>query len=79
MGTPLQFVSQATTLAARGMVACVTDYRVASLNKAKAFECVSDAKACIRWVRSNAHRLGIDPPQIVASGESAGGHLAASN
>ncbi|MEK0447242.1 MAG: Acetylxylan esterase precursor, partial [Verrucomicrobiota bacterium] len=77
-GTPLQFVSQAKALAARGMVACVADYRVATRNKAKPFECVSDAKACIRWVRSNAQRLGIDPQRIVAAGGSAGGHLAAS-
>jgi acetyl esterase/lipase len=36
-----------------------------------------DAKSAIRWVRKNAGRLGIDLNRIVASGGSAGGHLAA--
>jgi acetyl esterase/lipase len=43
----------------------------------KAVSCVADAKSCIRWVRRNAGRLGIDPARIVAAGGSAGGHLAA--
>jgi acetyl esterase len=38
---------------------------------------VADAKSCLRWVRKNAERLGIDPERIVAAGGSAGGHLAA--
>jgi acetyl esterase/lipase len=40
--------------------------------------CVADAKSAIRWVRSNASRLGVAPNRIVASGGSAGGHLAVS-
>ena len=76
-GSPLQFLTQARALAARGMVACVADYRVASRDKVKPSECVGDAKACIRWVRTNAGRLGVDPGRIVAAGGSAGGHLAA--
>jgi acetyl esterase/lipase len=40
-------------------------------------EGVSDARSCIRWVRANAPRLGVDANRIVASGGSAGGHLAA--
>jgi acetyl esterase len=38
---------------------------------------VADAKSCLRWLRKNADRLGIDPERIVAAGGSAGGHLAA--
>ena len=76
-GSPSQFVSQAKALAARGMVACVADYRVASRDGVKPTECVADAKACIRWIRTEAARLGIDPERIVAAGGSAGGHLAA--
>jgi acetyl esterase/lipase len=41
------------------------------------FECVEDAKSAIRWVRSHANELGINENRIVASGGSAGGHLAA--
>jgi acetyl esterase/lipase len=76
-GSPSQFVSQAKALAARGMVACVADYRVASRDGVKPTECVADAKACVRWIRAEAARLGVDPDRIVAAGGSAGGHLAA--
>ncbi len=36
-----------------------------------------DVQACVRWVRSNADTLGINPNEIVAMGESAGANLAA--
>ena len=36
-----------------------------------------DAKSAVRYVRNNAAKWGIDPNKIVASGGSAGGHLAA--
>lgn len=77
-GSPSQFVSQSNYLAKRGMVAMVADYRVKSRHGVKARACVEDAKSALRWVRSNADRLGIDPDRIAAGGGSAGGHLAAS-
>ncbi|NBV55811.1 MAG: alpha/beta hydrolase, partial [Verrucomicrobia bacterium] len=76
-GTPAQFEPQSRHLAARGMVAVVADYRVKSRQDAKPADCVADAKACVRWVRANAARLGIDPGRIAVGGGSAGGHLAA--
>ncbi len=75
-GSPTQFEGQSRHLAARGMVAIVADYRVKTRHGAKPADCVSDAKACVRWVRANAERLGIDPNRIAAGGGSAGGHLA---
>ncbi len=36
-----------------------------------------DAKAAVRWLRSRADELDVDPDRIAAWGESAGGHLAA--
>ena len=77
-GSPTQFEPQSRHLAARGMVAIVADYRVKTRQDAKPADCVSDAKACVRWVRANAARLGIDPDRIAVGGGSAGGHLAAS-
>jgi acetyl esterase/lipase len=77
-GSPGQFQPQCKYLQNLGMVAITADYRVASRQGVKADSCVSDAKSAIRWVRANADRLGIDPNRIVASGGSAGGHLAVS-
>ena len=76
-GTPTQFAMQAKFLASRGMVAICADYRTRSSHKVRPFECVKDAKSCVRWVRANAGRLGIDPERIAAGGGSAGGHIAA--
>lgn len=75
-GSVNQFVPQSKYLAERGMVAIVADYRVKSRHGITPFECVSDAKSAIRWVRSHAKELNIDPRRIVAAGGSAGGHLA---
>ena len=77
-GTPTQFEPQSRHLASRGMIAMVADYRVKTRHDAKPADCVSDAKACVRWVRANAARLGIDPTRIAVGGGSAGGHLASS-
>ncbi len=77
-GSPTQFEPQSRRLAARGMIAIVADYRVKTRQDAKPADCVSDAKACVRWVRANATRLGIDPERLAVGGGSAGGHLAAS-
>lgn len=76
-GSPRQFAHHGVYLASRGLVALSAEYRVSSRHNAKVVDCVADAKSAMRWVRSNAARLGIDPEKIVASGGSAGGHLAA--
>lgn len=76
-GSPGQFEQHCKHLASRGMVAITADYRVASRHQVKAVSCVADAKSAIRYVRSHAARLGIDPERIAAGGGSAGGHLAA--
>lgn len=62
----------------QGMVAISVEYRL--LNKppgTTVFDCVQDGQAAVRYVRQNAARLGINPDQIVVSGCSAGGHVAA--
>ena len=76
-GTPTQFEHHCRHLASRGMVAIVADYRVKSRHGTTPKECVMDGKSAIRWVRSNATKLGIDPYRIAAGGGSAGGHVAA--
>jgi acetyl esterase/lipase len=76
-GSPEQFVEQCKHLASEGMVTITADYRVASRHGTKAIDCVNDARAAMRWVRSHANELGIDPERLAAGGGSAGGHIAA--
>ncbi len=76
-GTTRQFHPQAARLAALGMVAYCADYRVRSRHKTSPFEAVADSKAAVRWIWRNAGGQGVDRDRIVASGGSAGGHLAA--
>jgi len=77
-GSVEQFVPQSKYFAERGMVAIVADYRVFRRQQTSPFEAMADAKSAIRWVRSRASELGIDPDRIAAGGGSAGGHLALS-
>lgn len=77
-GKPGQFTEHSKYLASRGMVAVQVQYRL--LDKAlkdPPTVCVRDAKSAMRWVRSRAGELGVDPDRIASGGGSAGGHLAA--
>ena len=77
-GSPVAFVRQSEYLASRGMVAVSVQYRLVPREMATApFASMQDAKSAMRWVRSHAKELGIDPARIAAGGGSAGGHLAA--
>ncbi len=40
------------------------------------FDAVRDVRSAVRYLRTHAAELGIDPQRIVAGGRSAGGHLA---
>ncbi|MFW2377147.1 MAG: alpha/beta hydrolase fold domain-containing protein, partial [Cellulophaga baltica] len=70
-GTTTQFEDQAKYFAARGMVTVLVDYRVQSRHKTTPFDAVRDAKSAIRYLRSKAKKLHINPKKIVASGGSA--------
>jgi len=76
-GSPAQFKPQAEHFAKRGLVCARADYRLRSKDGITPDKCVEDAISAMRWVRSHAAQLGIDPNRIVAAGGSAGGHLAA--
>lgn len=75
-GSTAQFADQAKHFVSRGLVAIRVDYRVKSRDQSTPFDSVRDARSAMRWVRSHARELHIDPEKIVASGGSAGGHLA---
>lgn len=76
-GSPSQFELQAEYLATRGIVAFCPNYRTQSSHSTTPFESVMDAKSAVRYLKSHGNELGIDTSRIVASGGSAGGHLAA--
>lgn len=76
-GTIEHFRPQAEYLITRGMIAVLADYRVKNSHGTTPFDALADAKSAIRFLRANARELGIDSERIVASGGSAGGHLAA--
>ena len=76
-GTPKQFFQQADYFRRRGIVAISAEYRTKSSHGTTPQDCVADGKSAVRWIRKNASKLGVAPERIIASGGSAGGHVAA--
>jgi acetyl esterase/lipase len=62
-------------LAAQGFVVVSLDYRLGP--KERWPDQIVDVKCAIRYLRANAGRFHIDPKEIGAWGQSAGGHLVA--
>jgi len=75
-GSPSQFFPHCEHFAKLGFVAISAEYRIKKKHKTSPFECVKDGKSAIRYLRQHAAELGIDSQRIVASGGSAGGHVA---
>ena len=75
-GKPDYFFYNCQGYAGKGWVACAVEYRVYGREGTLPFEAVKDARSAIRWLRQHADEYGIDTNRIVASGNSAGGHLA---
>ena len=76
-GSTEQFASHARYFSRRGMVCFLVDYRVKARQQTSPFESLRDAKSAIRYIREHANEFYVDTSKIVASGGSAGGHLAA--
>jgi acetyl esterase/lipase len=74
-GDRKQLRRQAADLASRGIAGFAVEYRLAPKFKYPA--ALYDAKAAVRWVRSNAEKYRFDSDRIAVAGSSAGGHLAA--
>ena len=71
------FLKQAKYLSKRGLVCFLADYRTKNKHNTTPFESLKDAKSAIRFIRENGNRFQINSSKIIASGGSAGGHLAA--
>lgn len=76
VGSTCQFYPHASHFSSCGMVAVCAEYRIRSLHATTPYESVADAKTAMRWLRIHSAHFGIDTSKIVASGGSAGGHLA---
>lgn len=78
-GSPLQLIDHSQYFATQGVVGVMVQYRLLDrdIRDEPPVICINDAKSAMRFVRSNADQLGIDPNRIASCGASAGGHLAA--
>lgn len=76
-GDRSHFLNHAKYFSKRGLVCFLVDYRTKTKNNTTPFESLKDAKSAIRFIRKNTSKFSIDSTRIVASGGSAGGHLAA--
>jgi acetyl esterase/lipase len=74
-GAKETYLFAAATLAARGYVVVVPDYRV--YPDAKFPEFLNDAARALRWARDNAATFGGDPTRLFVMGHSAGAYIAA--
>lgn len=70
------FLPHARYFASRGAVAFSVEYRLVKAGESTVENCVADCKSAMRYVRSHAAELGIDPDKVIVMGDSAGGHLA---
>lgn len=76
-GNTSQFLHHAKYFSKRGIVCFLADYRTKTKNSTTPFESLKDAKSAVRFIRKNASKFQVNPNKIIASGGSAGGHLAA--
>jgi acetyl esterase/lipase len=74
-GKPDWFFGSCRYDAEHGKVAAAVEYRIGDRHGSLPFESVKDAKSAIRWMRANAGKYHFSPDKIIASGNSAGGHV----
>ncbi|MHC4878786.1 MAG: alpha/beta hydrolase [Planctomycetota bacterium] len=77
-GNARRFYPIADWFRQKGFLGISLEYRLLNAKtKTAVFDCVKDGRSAVRYLRSHAAELGIDPQKIVVSGGSAGGHVAA--
>ncbi|MFI3304557.1 MAG: alpha/beta hydrolase [Rikenellaceae bacterium] len=76
-GTIEQFKTQAEYFADLGFVSFLVQYRTKSSDKTAPDVSLMDAKSAIRYIKANAKKFNIKANDLITSGGSAGGHLAA--
>jgi acetyl esterase len=76
-GEPAVHAMECVHFTKQGLVTATIRYRLLGKGAASPADCLADAKSALRYLRSHAAELQIDPGRIAAAGGSAGGHLAA--
>ena len=77
-GGPGSLQEKAFYLASRGMVCVLIEYRLLDIaGNDPPIPCLQDVKSAVRWVRSHAVQLGVNPYRIATGGGSVGGQMAA--
>ena len=76
-GDYTHFQRQALYFSQRGLTSFLFEYRVDSRHHTSPVECIKDARSALRFLKQNHRKFNINPQKIVASGGSAGGHIAA--
>jgi acetyl esterase/lipase len=74
-GQPSWHFAACRNYAKKGWIACSVEYRIYGCQGTLPFAAVMDARSAIRWLREHGSELGADTGRIVATGNSAGGHL----
>ena len=74
-GKPDYSFEECRSYARRGWVAAAVEHRLFARHGTLPFAAVMDARSALRWLRKSANEFGIDPGKVIASGNSAGGHL----
>ena len=77
-GEPSQFFRHCRDYTKLGFVAISASYRLSpkELPQNTPFHAVEDARSAVRYAKTHAAELGIDPDRIVTAGSSAGAHIA---
>lgn len=77
-GKPDRTHEIASHFAGLGIVGISLKYRLLNPKLGQTVaDCVRDGRSAVRYLRSHAAELGIDPDKIIVCGFSAGGHIAA--
>ena len=74
---PEQFFPQCERLAQIGVLSMSVRYRLGRARGSSPLSSIVDGRSAMRWVRSHAQELGIDPDKIAAGGGAGGAHVAA--
>jgi acetyl esterase len=74
-GSPEWAYARAQRYAAKGLTAIAIQYRLSDFKSITPLDAMADTRDAIRWIRTHAQELRVDPRKIAVHGWSAGGHL----